>query len=228
MSSPKGYSSQEKNDYLTAQHTTVEPVRGKQFALSVASHNAIQFVGVDTAETGSTVSVINATSHVARKGDVITIISGSASIREVKVFDVATNTITLAEALSVAPSNGDKFVIHRNVYERIGSVVDFIDGASGVLDTSSTNIPGSGSSQVTLVTNLAAPCTKISVVSTIAAGLIGIYTGAAASEVLAAVIHTTGNNTIDVNLPGNARISAKRLDSATAISSGFLAINFIG
>lgn len=59
------------------------------------------------------------------------------------------------------------------------SVVDLIDG--DILDTSSTNIPGSASSPVEIVASTAAAIQKLQILDTTGA-FIGLYTGAVASE----------------------------------------------
>ena len=65
-------------------------------------------------------------------------------------------------------------------------VVDQID-TTPLLDTSSTNIPGSAGSPVEIVASTAADIKKLISVEDIGE-FIGIYTGAAASEVLKAVL----------------------------------------
>lgn len=116
MSSPKGYTSQEKDDRLKPQFSTVEPVRTLQNGLSVLSHSTVYEVGLDAAEAGSTTSVIVATSHAALKGDVIRLTSGALSGREIKVNEVAVNSITLAETLPSAVAAGVTFQILRHKY----------------------------------------------------------------------------------------------------------------
>lgn len=105
--------------------------------------------------------------------------------------------------------------------------VDFIDGTNAILDASSTNIPGSAGSPVTLVASLAANISAIQALDT-TGGYIGIYTGPAASEVLQVVVGPGSDTRIEVGMTSGQRVSAKRLDSTTALSSGFLAINFLG
>jgi len=116
MSSPKGYTSQEKDDRLKPQFATVEPVRTLQNGLSVLAHSTVYEVGLDAAEAGSTTSVIVATAHAALKGDVIRLTSGALSGREVKVNEVQVNSITLAETLPSAVATGVTFQILRHKY----------------------------------------------------------------------------------------------------------------
>jgi hypothetical protein len=105
------------------------------------------------------------------------------------------------------------------------SVVDLLD--AGILDTSSTNIAGSASSPTEVVASTAAATKKLQLLDTTGA-FIGVYTGAAASEVLRFVMGPGSDQTIEHAIPAATRISLKRLDSTTAISSGIVAINFIG
>lgn len=121
MSTPKGYSSQEKDERLSAEFATVEPIRQLQHGLSTLAHVYMYSVGTDAAEASSTDSVINATAHAALVGDVINFTSGTFSGREVKVYAVDTNTITLAETLSASVGTGDTFEILRHKYPVVSS-----------------------------------------------------------------------------------------------------------
>ncbi|MBR9701032.1 hypothetical protein GOV11_04160 [Candidatus Woesearchaeota archaeon] len=120
MASPKGYPTQDKDDRLKAENTTIEPVREKQNGMSVLSHSYAREVGTDTAEASSTISVVNATAHAALKGDVIRFTAGTLSGQEVKVHSTTTNAITLAEDLSVAPGL-DAFQILRHKYPLVNA-----------------------------------------------------------------------------------------------------------
>ena len=112
----KGWPTQEKDDRLSPQYATVEPVRQLQNALSVISHEFVREVGTDSVEASSTTTVINATSHAAQVGDVIRLTSGALSGQEVKVYSVSTNEITLAEELASAPALAVTFQILRHKY----------------------------------------------------------------------------------------------------------------
>lgn len=121
MSTPKGYSSQEKDDRLKAQHVTVEPIRTKQHGMSVNANVYVYEVGTDAVEASSTTSVINATGHAALAGDIINFTTGALSGQEFKVSEVDTNEITIAEEMSVAPSAADAFQILRHKYAVVDS-----------------------------------------------------------------------------------------------------------
>lgn len=124
----KGWSTQEKEDRLSPQYATVEGVRTLQNALSVVAHQFVFEVGTDTVEAASTTILINATGHSAKVGDVIRFTSGTLSGQEVKVYSVATNSLTLAEKLPSAPALGVSFQILRHKYPLVDS--------SGVLSVS--------------------------------------------------------------------------------------------
>jgi hypothetical protein len=121
MSAPKGYSSQEKEERLSAQFQTIEPVRSLQFGSSVVAHQFVYEVATDAAEAGSTAYSIVASSHSALKGDVILLTSGALSGREVKVWSVSTNLITLAETLPSAVAAAVTFKILRHKYPSVDS-----------------------------------------------------------------------------------------------------------
>jgi hypothetical protein len=109
----KGYPDQAKTADGATHFATVGPVREQQYALDVIAHVYHYSVGTDAAEAGSTARVIVATSHAARKGDVIRYTSGTLDNREYRVAATATNSITLAEAAAAAPSAADTFQILR-------------------------------------------------------------------------------------------------------------------
>ena len=103
-------------------------------------------------------------------------------------------------------------------------VVDQID-STPLLDVSSTNIPASASLPVEVVASLAADTHKIQSVEDIGE-FIGLYTGAASSEVLKCIL-PLGGGEIEVEIPAGTRISLRHMKN-TAITSDFIALNFIG
>lgn len=122
MSTPKGYPTQEKDDRLKAQFVTIEPIREKQFGMSVAGHLYVYAVGVDAVEAGSTEYIINLTAHSVLVGDVIRFTSGALIGQEVKVATIPdANSIELAETLSVAPSAADSIQVLRHKYPVVDS-----------------------------------------------------------------------------------------------------------
>lgn len=134
MSSQKGYSSQEKEDRLSAQFQTIEPVREKQFGSSVVSHQFVFQVEINAiVGAGSTASVIQCVGHQARKGDVLYFLTLE---REAKVWETTANTISLAETLPSAPGAGDIFEIRRHRYPLVDS--------AGTLQTSSVEVATAG------------------------------------------------------------------------------------
>lgn len=119
MSTPKGYSSQEKEDRLSAQFQTVEPIRELQFGSSVLAHQYVYEVATDAVEAGTTAAVLVATGHAALKGDVIRLTSGTLVGYEAKVWSVTANSITLAETLPTAPAVAVSFQILRHKYPTV-------------------------------------------------------------------------------------------------------------
>ena len=103
-------------------------------------------------------------------------------------------------------------------------VVDQID-ATPVLDTSLTNIPGSASLPLEVVASTAAQTRKITSVEDIGE-YIGLYTGAASSETLLAVLPLGGGD-LEVDIPASTRISLRAMGT-TAISLGSIALNLQG
>ena len=104
------------------------------------------------------------------------------------------------------------------------NVVDFFD--TPLLDTSSSNIPGSASNPLQVVSTLASAVRKIQILDT-TGGWYGVYTGAALSEVLVAVVGPGSDSIIEIAIAASTRISLRSL-TATAISSGEVSANFFG
>lgn len=121
MSTPKGWGTQEKDERLVAQFATVEPVRERQQALSVLSHEFVELIGTDAAEAGSNAYSIVATAHAARKGDVIRLTSGTYSGTDLKVDAVTANLITLSETLDSSIAVAVTFQILRHRYPTVAS-----------------------------------------------------------------------------------------------------------
>lgn len=134
MSAPKGWPSQQKDERLTGQFATVEPIRRLQYGLSVLAHIFAFNSGSDAVEANSTSTLIRATAHAAVKGDIIRFTSGVHSGREVKVHSIPTaNSIELAEDLGSAPATLVTFDILKHRYP----VVD----ASGSLSVTAAASP---------------------------------------------------------------------------------------
>lgn len=105
------------------------------------------------------------------------------------------------------------------------SVVDLLD--ANILDTSSTNIPGSSSSPVQVIASTAAEIKAIQLLDTTGA-FVGVYVGGVGVEVLKFVMGPGSDQTIEHNIPAASRVSLKRLDSTAAVSSGIVAFNCMG
>jgi hypothetical protein len=94
-------------------HVTAQPTSERTVGLEVLSKGSVSLVGADTVEANSTTTVINATSHAAIRGNIIRFTSGALAGVEAHVVEVDTDTITVGQTLSVAPSAGDGFDILR-------------------------------------------------------------------------------------------------------------------
>lgn len=103
-------------------------------------------------------------------------------------------------------------------------VVDFFD--TPVLDASVTNITASAGNPVQVVATLAANVKKIKVNDTIGE-YVGVYTGAALSEVLQCIVGPGEDGSIDVGMASGERVSVRNMANA-ALTSGKICIQFIG
>ncbi|MCC7159821.1 MAG: hypothetical protein IT281_09805 [Ignavibacteria bacterium] len=121
MSTPKGWAGSGKEDRVPQQFSTVSPSGKYKNALDVKDKSTVYQVGTDAAEANSTSSVIVATAHAAKKGDLIRFTSGVHSGTEVEVLSVLTNSITLAHDLDAAVGTGNTFAILRPVSMTVAS-----------------------------------------------------------------------------------------------------------
>lgn len=105
----------------TGNVVTGETLNGNKVALHLLDKSVVSSVGTDAIDSISS-NVITAASHAALKGDVIRMTSGAAVRQEYRVFEVATNTITLEQdELSPAPVATDTFQILRPTSLTVGT-----------------------------------------------------------------------------------------------------------
>ncbi len=103
--------------------------------------------------------------------------------------------------------------------------VDVIDQFDTPL-VDATTINGSAGAFVQVVASLAQKCTKIQIMDTGGVHM-GIYVGAAASEVLKAQYAPGSDQTLEVEIEAGERISLRSME-VSGPSSGFISMNFIG
>lgn len=104
------------------------------------------------------------------------------------------------------------------------AVVDQID-STPLLDVSLSNIPASGSNSLEIVNSLALAVKKVVTVEDIGE-FFGLYSGPVATPTLLCVL-PLGGGEMDVIIPAGALVSIRHMKN-TAITSGFIAINFLG
>ncbi len=127
------------------EHVTGQPVKDKQFGKDVVSHTYAYEVGTDAVEASSTTTIVNATAHVAKRGDILRFTSGALNNTEVGVLRVETDSIELSAILESAPATSDTFQILRYrtpATDEFGSANVNITAANIAidLDGSSTNV----------------------------------------------------------------------------------------
>lgn len=103
-------------------------------------------------------------------------------------------------------------------------VVDQID--SGVLEASSTNIPASAGSPVSVVSSLAADVKAVHLQDT-TGEYIGIYSDPGGTPVLEAIINPGSDSIIRLELSSGTEIGLRNMKNS-AISVGDIAIQFLG
>ena len=160
MSTPKGYSTQEKDDRLKSEFVTIQPIGPKKFGLDVSVSMYHQLVNdgdlidaVPLEENGDVVS-LTINGHGANKGDIVYFKTGNQANRQIKIWDVPdVNTIVLAETIVSSeplPAIGDEIDILAPIMPRTNAEGDiyvtsggtkFIKDGSEVLVTEDTVTP---------------------------------------------------------------------------------------
>lgn len=95
------------------------------------------------------------------------------------------------------------------------------------VDFSSSNLPGNATNPVQLVASLSADIKAIQVFDT-GGAYMEVMTGAAASEVRKFLVGPGSNETIQCAITSGTRVAVRRIDSASALAVGGIAVNFLG
>lgn len=146
------------------------------------------------------------------------------------------NSVTEATLTNIDNNISNINGLTQNINDNTANTVDRLDSiknatvtaqidSTPLLDTSITNIPASASNPLELVASLPNDITSLVSVEDIGEFL-GIYTGAAASEVLLGVL-PLGGGELKVFIAAGTRISIRNMKNAV-VDSGSIAINFIG
>lgn len=116
MATPPGIGTKAQNQEKSRGDGNVltgESLENGRTALHVLDKSSNSSVGTDVVDSIAG-NVITAAAHAARKGDIIRMTSGDADQSEFRVFEVATNTITLEQdGFTLAPAAADTFQILR-------------------------------------------------------------------------------------------------------------------
>lgn len=181
----------------------------------VTINNAAGASAVNIQDGGNSITVDNAD---------LSTLAGAVAGTEFQVDIIAslpagTNNIGDVDIASALPAGTNT----------IGAVdtnyLDIVDQLDTPL-TDATGINGSAGAFVEVVSSTAADVKKIQVMDT-SGVFMGIYTGAAASEVLKFIYAPGSDQTIEVNIPSGTRISLRSMESA-APTGGDIAFNFLG
>jgi len=105
-------------------------------------------------------------------------------------------------------------------------VKDFIDAPNGpLLDTSSTNIPASASTPLTIVASLAADVRKVRSVDDVGA-FIGLYSDPAGTPVLQGILGPGGSE-LEVSIPAATVLGLRHMENSV-LSTGKISVTFLG
>jgi hypothetical protein len=202
------------NAKVTAVNTGAVVVSSSALPSGAASEASLAVVAAKDFATQTTLAALAAEDFATE-----------ASLAALNAKVTAVNTGAVVVSSSALPSGASSSTKQdTQIAATQRSIVDQID-TTPLLDTSSANIPASGSNPLQIIASTAAATYKLVSVEDIGE-FIGVYTGAALSEVLLCVL-PLGGGEIDVNVPAGTRISLRHMKN-TAISSGFIALNLVG
>lgn len=220
---------------LTTNNLFVVPVQGRYMRVRCTSYGSGTIAAtayLSASAPITTIASVNAaqsgTWNISNVSGTVSLPTGAsteATLSSLNAKVTAVNTGAVVVSSSALPSGASTSAKQdTQIAATQRNVVDQID-TTPLLDTSSTNIPASASNPVAVIASTAATAYKIVSVEDIGE-YIGLYTGAAMSEVLLCVL-PLGGGEIDVNIPAGTRISLRNMKNA-AISSGFIALNLVG
>jgi hypothetical protein len=171
----------------------------------------------------------NAVSGNELQVDVVTSALPSGAATETTLASIEGDTSSLAGCVSGSEVQVDIVAALPSGTNTIGKVdVNTLSVVETLfVDTAVTTINGSAGALVQVVASTTAAVKKMQILDTTGA-FIGLYVGPAASEVLKVIIGPGSDQTIEHSIPASSRITVRRLDSASNITTGVLAINFIG
>ena len=205
-----------------------------ELAVASASREYAFTVGTDTADSGTTSSVIQAPGHAARVGDIVRFTGAGANYMvEARVQSTTADTITLYRSLPAVPAGSAAFDILRLTTPAVsanGSVVVSGGGGGG----SSTVIVGGGTKEVLWYNDyttspVTAAYTEISastpdvinqiIIFDSSGVLLALATGGAGSEVDFAFVPPGGTSAgIPIKVPAGSRLSIHAAGGVNAVS----------
>ena len=186
-------------------------------------------VAQDTSETGSTSTVINATSHVARVGDAVQFSDGGAGSLNAGAYGFVTattaNTITISPALNEAAANGNNFVIQRPTLLSASDPAQSTRSGLGVVIDSGFRLAGASSQATNLLKledSAAATGDALVGVAGVTNESLASFAGAADLDYTHPALTRKGialtTNTFDSNISGTSQTSTQ--EDTAALNGG--------
>lgn len=187
-------------------NTKLDTLIAKDYATSAKQDTIIAAIGTTNTKLDSTNTKIDSTNT---KLDTIIAKDFATSAKQdttnTKLDTIITNTALAAANTAL-------------------TVVDQID-TTPLLDVSLSNIPASSANSLQIVASLATAAKRVQTVEDIGE-FFGLYSGAVATPTLLCVL-PLGGGEVDVAIPAGTLVSIRHMKN-TAITSGYIAINFLG
>lgn len=216
----KGYPDEKKADAGRVRYVTVGRIGVDQCGADVRTW-AWTLVVADAVEANSTTRVINASAHVARVGDLISITSGALAGYEVAVDSIATNAITLEHALPTAPVAAVTFNILRRKAQAVssGGGVSTSEAGRSYADSARNDYSSTGVTTGAWVQLIAATAAVINalLIFDSSGQTMELGVGAAGFETRVMIVPPGGiSGPVPLNIPIASRVSVRGVSGTAA------------
>ena len=165
--------------------------------------------------------IIAAPATESKQDSILSSLSGLLTELEKKSDLSETQPVSLASL--PLPSGAATLSKQDEIIERL--TYDVVDVISPI-DINSNNIPASSDDPLEIISATTADVKKIQTIEDVGE-FIGLYSGAATSEVLIAILPIAGG-VVEINIPSGTRLSIKSMNASAITSTSTFAANLIG
>lgn len=209
-----GFKSRANENQRKVEPSTHQYIGKYRQGIDTISQQSYELITTDSVEALSTQFFLNATSHLAKVGDIIRFTSGSLNREFVFVFSITANTITLSQILSDTPATSDTFEIWRPSFSAVDANGNTNVSSNGIIIPAS---PTSVSVGITDTSVLTLNTYKLVILENTSVNIISIGFGTAAILNSGATLLTTGSSLI-IDRPFTSTVRAIASVAASSLA----------